>query len=80
MTGNDRQTNSEVYLLWFVTEDDDNDDGLLIGVYRSEASAKSAIGRLSKKPGFVDHSAGFQIHPRELDQDSWKDGFVQTDV
>ena len=81
MTEKDHQMGPDVYLLWFVTEgDDDDDDGLLIGVYRSEANAKSAIERLSEKPGFVDHREGFQIHPRELDQDSWSDGFIQTDV
>jgi homoserine kinase type II len=72
---------SLVYLLWFVAkEDDEDDDGLLIGVYQTESAAKSAIERLRNKPGFVNYPEGFQIHTRELDSDSWSDGFIKTDV
>jgi homoserine kinase type II len=68
----------KVYLLWFVSESDkEDDDGLLIGVYESESSATAAIERLRTKPGFVDYPLGFQIHPRELGQDSWTEGFVR---
>lgn len=68
----------KVFLLWFVSEDGQEvDDGLLIGVYHSEPSAKAAIERLRTKPGFVDYPEGFQVHPRELDQDSWTDGFIR---
>ncbi|MBV9073084.1 MAG: hypothetical protein JOZ10_05575 [Acidobacteria bacterium] len=70
-----------VYLLWFVAkEDEENDDGLLIGVYQSESSAKAAIERLRTKPGFADYPEGFQIHTRDLDCDSWSEGFFKTDV
>ena len=66
-----------VYLLWFLPQGKDNDEnGLLIGVYTSEASATAAIDRLKSKPGFVDYPQGFQIHGRELDQDSWTEGFI----
>lgn len=69
----------KVYLLWFVAkEDEENDNGLLIGVHRSETSAKPAIERLRSKPGFVEYPEGFQIHPRELDQDGWSEGFVES--
>lgn len=72
---------SEVYLLWFVAkEDEDDDNGLLIGVYQTESSAKAAIERLRTKPGFVDYPEGFQIHTRELDRDSWSEGFVGDDA
>lgn len=72
---------SEVYLLWFVAKDDEEDDnGLLIGVYQTESSAKSAIERLRTKPGFVNYPEGFQIHKRELDCDSWSEGFVDADA
>lgn len=70
---------AKVYLLWFVAkEDEQNDNGLLIGVYQSEAGAKSAIERLRSKPGFEKYPEGFQIHPRDLDQDSWNEGFVDS--
>lgn len=67
-----------VYLLWFVPEGEEVEDtGLLIGVYGSEASASTAIERLKHKPGFADYPQGFQIHSRELGQDSWTEGFVR---
>ena len=66
-----------VYLLWFVSEEDEREDhGLLLGVYESEPDAKSAIERLRSQPGFVDFVEGFQIHSRELGVDSWTKGFV----
>jgi hypothetical protein len=68
----------KIYLLWFVPDGDKGeDDGLLIGVYESEAAAKEAVGRLRTKPGFVNYPQGFQVHSRELGQDSWADGFVR---
>lgn len=69
---------TKVYLLWFVPEgEEDDDSGLLIGVYASESDASAAIERLRSKPGFVDYVKGFQIHSRELGQDSWTEGFVR---
>lgn len=72
---------SKVFLLWFVAKEDgqDDDDGLLIGVYQTELGAKQAIERLRTKPGFAEYPEGFQIHSRELDCDSWTDGFVKVD-
>jgi len=68
----------KVYLLWFVMEENDGDDnGLLIGVYESEVSAQEVIERLRSKPGFADYPQGFQVHVRQLGQDSWTDGFVR---
>jgi hypothetical protein len=65
-----------VHLLWFVQENTEGKDKeLLLGVYSSEAAAKSAIQRLQDKPGFVSFPAGFQIHPYELDRDHWTEGF-----
>ena len=72
---------SMVYLLWFIAKEDvENDDGLLIGVYQTESSARTTIERLRIKPGFADYPEGFQIHPRELDRDSWTEGFVKADA
>jgi hypothetical protein len=74
--GDKRLMGTKAYLLWFVSEADEEDDnGLLIGVYRSESMAKAAIERLRAKPGFADYPEGFQVHSRELDQDSWTEGF-----
>jgi len=71
---------NEVYLLWFHTEgEEDEDNALLIGVYDSETAARLAIERLKNKPGFVDFPQGFRIYPRELGQDSWTEGFVRAD-
>jgi hypothetical protein len=73
------KVNGSVYLLWFVQEGEGDDDTeLLIGVYNSEPAAKAAIERLKDKPGFTDFPDGFQIHRRELGQDSWTEGFVRT--
>lgn len=69
-----------VYLLWFVPKDElEKDDALLVGVYDTETAAKAAIERLKTQPGFVGSHEGFQIHPRELNQDYWKEGFVVLD-
>ena len=67
----------KVYLVWFVLEGhEEDDDGLLIGVYESEDAAKAAVERLGAKRGFAEYPAGFQIQTRELNQDSWTDGFI----
>ena len=69
--------NSFARLLWFVKEEGPtNDTELLIGIYSSEAAARAAIERLRTKPGFANFPQGFQIHPRQLDSDSWTEGFV----
>jgi len=72
---------AKVYLLWFVPvgnqDENEGDDGLLIGVYESESLAKAAIERLRVKPGFTDYPEGFHIHSRELNQDSWTQGFIR---
>lgn len=72
--------NSIVHLLWFVQERDDGEDvELLIGVYDTESAAEAAIQRLRDKPGFVNFPQGFQIHSREVGQDSWMEGFVPAE-
>lgn len=71
---------NKVHLLWFVPDGGEREDsGLLIGVYDSEPAAKAAIERLRNKPGFVGYPQGFQIHERELGQDSWTEGFVREE-
>jgi hypothetical protein len=70
----------KVFLLWHVVELDGADDEKLIGVYRAEPDAKTAIERLSDKPGFADFGDGFQICPYELNRDHWTEGFVRSAV
>lgn len=66
-----------VYVLHHVREDDEfADDAKLIGIYRTEASAKEAIERLTPQPGFRDYPKGFQVEPYELDKDHWVEGFI----
>jgi hypothetical protein len=67
-----------VFLLWYIPEGQADEDGLLIGVYSTEDGAKTAVGRLKDKPGFVDYPEGFQIHPHELNRDHWTEGFIFT--
>lgn len=68
----------KVYMLWFHPEpDEDQEDGLLIGIYGSESSASAAIERLKDKPGFIDFPKGFRIYSREIGRDSWTEGFVR---
>jgi hypothetical protein len=72
--------NARVYLLWFVRERTEGEDiELLIGVYDTEEAALAAIERLKDKPGFVDFPCGFQVHSREVGQDSWTEGFRVAD-
>jgi hypothetical protein len=52
---------NDVYLLWYVREVDGADHELLIGVYRAEADARAAIGRLRGKPGFAAFPEGFGL-------------------
>ncbi len=65
------------FVLHHVRSDDEHsDDTKLIGVYSSETNIQAAIERLKSKPGFVEHSAGFEIRPYPLDKDHWEEGFA----
>jgi hypothetical protein len=69
---------TEVYLLWFVKEMPTGmeDIELLIGVYSSNEEAKAAIARVKDEKGFSEFQEGFQIHPYQLDRDSWTKGYI----
>lgn len=65
------------------------DSVFLIGIYQTETAARSAVSRLSTKPGFckhpnlvdpenIDNDEGFHVDRYELDQDHWTEGFVTT--
>jgi hypothetical protein len=65
-----------VWLLWFEQERDDGEDTeLLIGVYRTEETAKEAIVSLKDQ---ADYPEGFHIYSRTLAEDSWTEGFVRV--
>jgi hypothetical protein len=67
-----------VHLLWYVREWAEGEDiELLIGVYRTDADAKDAIGRLKDQPGFVEYQEGFLAEPCELGKDHWTEGFTR---
>jgi homoserine kinase type II len=64
------------YVLHHVRADDEHGgDAKLIGVYRSEESAQTAVHRLSDQAGFRDYPGGFEISPYPLDKDHWVEGF-----
>jgi hypothetical protein len=67
-----------VWLLWFEQEREVGEDTeLLIGVYRSEGSAKAAIERVKDQTGFRDYPQGFKTYEYFLDKDHWVEGFVR---
>lgn len=66
-----------VFLLWHIHDKEDTEGHVLIGVYRTEADAKVAIGRLRAKPGFVDAPDGFIYEKYELNRDHWTEGFIR---
>ena len=52
----------KVWLLWFEQEREEGEDTeLLIGVYRTEETAKGAIMRLQDQAGFREYPEGFHI-------------------
>jgi homoserine kinase type II len=68
---------SAVYVLHHVRKDDEyGDNAKMIGVYSSKEAADAAIGRLRHQPGFRDYPEGFSINRYALDEDHWKEGFV----
>jgi hypothetical protein len=58
------------------TTQDEEEDVKIIGVYSSEEMARSAIKRLSSKPGFADPGGEFFVDAYDLDRDHWEEGFV----
>jgi hypothetical protein len=56
--------------------DDDRDEIKLIGIYSTEAKAKSAIERLRVLPGFRESPDGFSVDCYPLDADHLAEGLV----
>jgi len=67
-----------VFLLWHVHHvEGGEDDEKLLGVFSSEAKAKSAIEQLKSKPGFKDYPDDFEICDYSIDRVEWSEGFVK---
>jgi len=68
-----------IFLLHHIRSDDEYaDDAKLIGAYRSESAAASAVERLRDQSGFKDHPDGWDIQQWKLDEDHWEEGFSTT--
>jgi len=52
------------------------DDVKLLGVYSSEAAARTRIESARLLPGFIDEPDCFQITPYAIDKHEWADGFA----
>ena len=64
-----------LYSVWH--EDEEGDNGKLIGVFLSREDADQVIANLSKKPGFCDYVDGFTVGRINLDTDRhWFEGFL----
>jgi hypothetical protein len=57
--------------------DDDRDETKLIGVYSTEAKAKSAIERLRVLPGFSECPDSFTVDCYPIDAEHWIEGLAQ---
>ena len=68
-------TNS-VFVLWHIHAAGAHDDAKLIGVYKNNEDAESAIARRVSKPGFSAASDGFKIEEYEIGKDHWTEGYV----
>jgi hypothetical protein len=67
----------DVFLVQHVHEVDGGDEDVkFIGVYSTEKSAKAAVSRLSRQPGFRETIGGFHVDRYTVDKDHWADGFV----
>ena len=66
-----------VHVLWHINKVPNGEDvEKLIGIYASEADARSAQARVSSKPGFIDCPEGFLIDEYTIGKDHWEDGYI----
>jgi len=65
-----------VYIVQHVHEfTDGTEDVKIIGIYKLESDALSAVARLQNVNGFNKHIDGFNIDKYELNKDHWSEGF-----
>ena len=71
---------NRVFLLWHhYTDDPDDDNAKLLGVYSSEEIAERRRDEKYKKlPGFSHGDGEFIIDSYQIDQDQWNEGFFRT--
>jgi hypothetical protein len=55
------------------------DNGILLGIYHSEADARKSKEELATQPGFDQFPNGFHIDRYQINEDHWTDGFGETD-
>ena len=69
---------SIVYVVQHVHEsqDGEDEDVKLIGVYGTPSEADAAIARSRLLPGFREHPEGFHVTAYELNKDNWTEGFI----
>lgn len=59
-----------------VSENGQEEDVKIIGIYSSRESAESAVERARGLPGFRLHQEGFEITEYDVDKDHWTEGFI----
>jgi hypothetical protein len=60
-------------------DEDDDDNDKLIGLFRTMESARLAVARALKQPGFKENPKGFTIEFFEFDKVHWTEGFILDD-
>lgn len=69
---------TSVFLLYHThVLEDDREDVKLIGVFSTEAAARSAQSDVSSAPGFRDVPEGFMIDEYRIDELCWRDGYIE---
>ena len=66
----------DVFLVFHVCSEDDDQDFKLCGVFSTREAADSAVQRLVIRPGFRDFPSGFTVDKYHVDRDYWQGGFV----
>lgn len=68
---------TKVFLVTHVHEElGGEEDVKIIGIFTSDASARTAVDRAKQRPGFSEAIDGFHIDAYELDKEQWVEGFV----
>jgi hypothetical protein len=66
-----------VWLVQHVLSCDHVEEIKIIGIYATEAAARSAIEVIATQPGFRDTHDGFHVDRYPLNRTAWADGFVR---
>ncbi len=67
--------------LYIVQHEYENNKGCevvrLIGLYSTKEKAEKALESVRNQHGFRDYPSGFYLERIQLDEDSWREGFVR---